>query len=178
MLKERLHLAESGKDEEVAKKVKMDNLIKIFEDILFFREKSKGTYSSRRERTMKLWSITTGKYNNNKIGYNRFLRPAKQGSLGSSRGQCCSSSPVGQSVCDAVQDEQVRWLCLWHWRGPEAWLPIEPSLQGSKVRKSSLYSKCDFMQVLERKAKALQQLGQKSKDEVDQLTQLLQKVTF
>ena len=35
MLKERLHLAESGKDEEVAKKVKMDNLIKIFEDILF-----------------------------------------------------------------------------------------------------------------------------------------------
>ena len=34
------------------------------------------------------------------------------------------------------------------------------------------------MQVLERKAKALQQLGQNCEDEVDQLNQLIQKVTF
>ena len=34
------------------------------------------------------------------------------------------------------------------------------------------------LQVLERKAKALQQLGQNCEDEVDQLNQLIQKVTF
>ena len=53
MLKERLHLAESGKDEEVAKKVKICFDWKSKENI-FYREKSKGTYISRREGTMML----------------------------------------------------------------------------------------------------------------------------
>ena len=56
MLKERLHLAESGKDEEVAKKVKQQvahNMSGLeFEEYRFTREKNKGTYFSRRERTM------------------------------------------------------------------------------------------------------------------------------
>ena len=38
--------------------------------------------------------------------------------------------------------------------------------------------KCDSLQVLERKAKALQKLGENCEDEVDQLNQLVQKVTF
>ena len=38
--------------------------------------------------------------------------------------------------------------------------------------------KCDSIQVLERKAKALQKLGENCEDEVDQLNQLVQKVTF
>ena len=53
MLKERLHLAESGKDEEVAKKVKIYFDWESKENI-FYREKSKGTYFSRREGTMML----------------------------------------------------------------------------------------------------------------------------
>ena len=53
MLKERLHLAESGKDEEVAKKVKICFDWKSKKNI-FYREKSKGTYFSRREGTMML----------------------------------------------------------------------------------------------------------------------------
>lgn len=56
MLKERLHLAESGKDDEVAKKVKQQvaqNMSGLeFEENRFTREKNKGTYFSRRERTM------------------------------------------------------------------------------------------------------------------------------
>ena len=133
MLKERLHLAESGKDDEVAKKVKQQvaqNMSGLeFEENRFTREKNKGTYFSRRERTMMHWSSTTGEYHN-KIGFKRasIRRRANQGSFGSSRGQSCPPGPVGQSVCHAVQDEQVRRLCGRHRRGPEAGLPQQPSL--------------------------------------------------
>ena len=47
-----------------------------------------------------------------------------------------------------------------------------------REKEESLMFKFDLMQVLERKAKALQQLGENCEDEVDQMNQLIQKVIF
>ena len=47
-----------------------------------------------------------------------------------------------------------------------------------REEEESVMLKCDLMQVLERKAKALQQLGDNCEDEVDQMNQLIQKVIF
>ena len=76
MLKERLHLADSGKDEEVAKKVKCHLVVENMLWLNFSREKSKATYYSRREKMAMLWGSTTGEYYE---GFNWFDESCKTG---------------------------------------------------------------------------------------------------
>ena len=132
MLKERMFLAESGKDEEVAKKVET-KCGKTWKqcNYLFLREKSKVTCSSRRERIMMLWNSTTGKHYNRE--WFQGLIHWNQGSFVSSRRQSSPPDPLCQPLCSSFQDGQVHRLCRRHWRGPEVGLPGKTPIQGAKV---------------------------------------------